>query len=53
MGEYTAADTAGLKQEPDFVLAADVVYGSNLEVWDALVREQHFDGGRKCAQPQV
>merc|ERR1712216_1011077 len=27
----------GLKQEPDFVLAADVVYGNNPEVWDALM----------------
>ena len=27
----------GLKPKPDFVLAADVVYGSNLERWDALV----------------
>ena len=26
-----------LKQEPDFVLAADVVYGSSPEVWDALL----------------
>merc|ERR1712048_450220 len=26
-----------LKQEADFVLAADVVYGSSPEVWDALV----------------
>eukprot|EP00747_Dinoflagellata_sp_TGD_P096942 gnl/TRDRNA2_/TRDRNA2_166985_c0_seq3.p1 gnl/TRDRNA2_/TRDRNA2_166985_c0~~gnl/TRDRNA2_/TRDRNA2_166985_c0_seq3.p1 ORF type:complete len:345 (-),score=56.72 gnl/TRDRNA2_/TRDRNA2_166985_c0_seq3:18-1004(-) len=27
----------GLRQEPDFVLAADVVYGRDLEVWSALV----------------
>ena len=33
----------GLKQEPDFVLAADVVYGSNLEVWDVLVEKK-----RRC-----
>merc|ERR1712048_1038989 len=26
-----------LKQEPDFVLAADVVYGSSPEVWNALL----------------
>merc|ERR1711924_379838 len=27
----------GLKQEPDFVLGADVVYGSDPEVWDTLL----------------
>ena len=36
----------GLKQELDFVLAADVVYGTDTEQWDMLVKTIKAVSGR-------